>query len=127
MCVPCVVRSVPLSQLVVSARCIIVMNVLMSTLVGNKLFISHLHEQHTLMLKFSISRYSMLCREGLRPTAADLGASLGEGKPGVKVGIVNTKVAPRAHARRTPPHGILPQSGHRGRSFTNGWPIVVFW
>ena len=40
MCGPSVVRSTPLSQLVVSARSIIVMNVLMPTLVGNKLFIS---------------------------------------------------------------------------------------
>ena len=40
MCVPCVVRSAPPSQLVVSARSVIVMNVLMPTLVGNKLFMS---------------------------------------------------------------------------------------
>ena len=39
MCVPCAVRGTPPSQLVVSARSIIVMNVLMPTLVGNKLFI----------------------------------------------------------------------------------------
>ena len=36
---PCVVRSVPPSQVVVSARSIIVMNVLMLTVVGSKLFI----------------------------------------------------------------------------------------
>ena len=48
MCVPCVVRSAPPSQLVVSARSIIVMNVLMPTVVENKLFIrrymSNTHE-----------------------------------------------------------------------------------
>ena len=38
MCLPCVVRSAPPSQLVVSARSIIVINVLMPTCVGNKLF-----------------------------------------------------------------------------------------
>ena len=36
---------------------------------------------------------SVLCREGLWSTLVYLGASLGEGKSGVKVGIVNTKVA----------------------------------
>ena len=40
MHVHCVVRSAPPLQLVVSARSIIVMNVLMPTLVGTKLFIS---------------------------------------------------------------------------------------
>ena len=40
MCVRCVVRSAPPSQFVVSARSIIVTNVLMPTLVGNNLFIS---------------------------------------------------------------------------------------
>ena len=40
MRVPCVVRSASPSQLVVSARSIVVMNALMPTLVGNKLFIS---------------------------------------------------------------------------------------
>ena len=39
MCVPCVVKTAPPSQLVVSARRIIVTNVLMPTFVGNKLFI----------------------------------------------------------------------------------------
>ena len=38
ICVPCVVRSTTPSQLVVSARSP-VMNVLMPTLVGNKLFV----------------------------------------------------------------------------------------
>jgi hypothetical protein len=40
MCVPCVVRSAPPSQVVVSARNIVVINVLMPTLVGKTLFIS---------------------------------------------------------------------------------------
>ena len=40
MCVCCVVKSALQSQLVVSAKSIIVMNLLMPTLVGNKLFIS---------------------------------------------------------------------------------------
>ena len=40
MCVPWVVRSAPPSQLVVSAKSILVRNVLVPTLVGNKLFIS---------------------------------------------------------------------------------------
>ena len=40
MCVPCVVRSAPPSQLVVSAESIFV-KVLMPTLVGNQLLISH--------------------------------------------------------------------------------------
>ena len=40
MCVSCVIRSAPSSQLVVSARSIIVMNVLIPTFVGNKLFVS---------------------------------------------------------------------------------------
>ena len=39
MCVRCVVRSAPPSQFVVSARSIIVANLFMPTLVGNKLFI----------------------------------------------------------------------------------------
>ena len=40
LCVHCVVKSAPPSQFVVSARSIIVTNVMMPTLVGNKLFIS---------------------------------------------------------------------------------------
>ena len=40
MCVPCVVRSSPPSQVAVSARSIIVMNVLMPTLVVKRLFVS---------------------------------------------------------------------------------------
>ena len=40
MCVPCVVKSAPPSQVVVSARNILVMNVLMPTLEGKRLFIS---------------------------------------------------------------------------------------
>ena len=40
MCVRCVVTSAPPSQFVVSAMSIIVTNVFMPTLVGNKLFIS---------------------------------------------------------------------------------------
>ena len=39
MCAPCVVRSAPPSQVVVSARNIIVMNVLMPKLVGKRLFV----------------------------------------------------------------------------------------
>ena len=41
MCVPCVFRSAPPSQLVVSAKSIIAMNVLIPTLVGIKLFVKH--------------------------------------------------------------------------------------
>ena len=40
MCVPCVVRRAPPSQVVVSARSIIVMNVSMPTIVGNNMSIS---------------------------------------------------------------------------------------
>ena len=40
MCVLCVVRSAPLSQIVVSARSIVVMNVLMPSLIGDKVFIN---------------------------------------------------------------------------------------
>ena len=40
MCVRCVVTSAPPSQSVVSARSIVVINVLMPIVVGNKLFIS---------------------------------------------------------------------------------------
>ena len=40
----------------------------------------------------------MLCREGLQSTLVYLeGASRGEGKSGVKVGVVNTKVVLQAN------------------------------
>ena len=44
----------------------------------------------------------MLCREGLRSTLVDLGAPLGEGKSGFKVGALNAKVAHKVRVRETP-------------------------
>ena len=53
---------------------------------------------------------SVLCREGLQSTLVYWGSPLGEGKSGVKAGIVKTKVARRAcaGARRanTPPMSL---------------------
>ena len=49
---------------------------------------------------------SALCREGLRPTLVYVGASLGEGKSGVTVGIVTTKVACRECAGQTFSHRV---------------------
>ena len=120
MCVLCCQKRSTI--IVVSARSIIVTNVLMPTIVGYKLFISH-YIMDRLLSNLAISTYaacfvgkvcSVLCREGLRSNVVDWGCPLGEGTSGVKAGIFNAKVARRACARQTPPLELLADSGrHR--------------
>ena len=67
-----------------------------------------INERYTLMLKSVVPTY-VACFVGkvCGPLWSTWGAPLGEGKSGVKVGIINTKVARRAWAWQAPPHKQL--------------------
>ena len=74
-CVLCVVKSTPLSQFVVSARSIIVLNVWTPTLV--------LRDRTCMGVEFSyFTVCRVLCRESCGLLGSTCGASLGEGESG---------------------------------------------
>ena len=98
-CVLCVFKRAPPSQFVVSAKSIIVLKVLMPT----TLFAGHMRSDKARMLNSAILPYAA-CFVGkvCGPLWSSLGASLGEGKSGVKVGMANT-VGRQANTRLPPP------------------------
>ena len=79
VCVCYAVRSAPPSQFGVSAKSIIVKNVRMPTLVGNKLFIGNASWTHVDVEFSYLDLCNVLCREALRSTLVDLGGSSGGG------------------------------------------------
>ena len=71
------------------------------------------------MLKFFVSSYAAcFLRKVCDPLWSTWGTPLGEGKSGVKAGIINPKVARRARAGQPPPPRPSVHPGNEGEGGT---------